>query len=126
MKAVLPQITAVLLVLHAVLGCCWHHGHVDSSDCGCVYESAGVEHSESPACGHGEHGQPKCLGGACVFTAQSKQPTIQPTFSVDRLPTADRWAVKSPVVLHDGGVSAFAASFLLPVRLHVAHQVFLI
>jgi hypothetical protein len=82
MRATLTNLTAVSVLIHAMLGCCWHHGHscatADSTACahdehehselahGCT-----AEHDASP----GESGRDRaphrhqCHEATCVATA---------------------------------------------------------
>jgi hypothetical protein len=134
LRGLLPHLTAALLALHTVLGCCWHHAHA----CGQACDS--VSHVESP---HGDadhganhcgtedrgtcpsHGMHECLRGACVFLRLGENDfdrAVQfdlPFFRVetDVLPLCSA-ASLSPL---------FAADDLLPpLRLHLAHQVLLL
>ena len=57
-----------VMLLHSILGCCWHHSHEDSN-CGCVavFCSTGTEQTSSHAeCSHsGDHDCDGEHSGAC-------------------------------------------------------------
>ena len=137
MHIVVSNLTAVMLAAHALLGCCWHHGHgseqmgspvavlASSGHC-----EAGDAHGPSLAqhdCGtqHGE--RPNCQGSPCMFIGPATQ-NISPSAVCALQPLV---ATLPPASLSAGGAaierSLLAAGALLPpVRLHLAHQVLLI
>ncbi len=62
MRALLPNLTAVLLVIHAMIGCCHHHWHSDTE---CA--EAAFTLCASPRC--------QCGDPCCVPHEQSEQPS---------------------------------------------------
>jgi hypothetical protein len=64
MHSVLSSLTAAVLFIHTVFGCCWHHAHA------CVQHGAPSVATESACCKHhqhhGEGNQPVKPGKCCV------------------------------------------------------------
>ena len=85
------NLTAVMVLAHVLLGCCWHHQHLsryqpscttcmDVAVADCQGHSCGHEHGcpDQPAGGN-HQGQGGCEGGCCVFV--SGQPWRTPAAS---------------------------------------------
>lgn len=129
---VFSNLTAALLAMHTVLGCCWHHAHACSPEC---ERSASVEESHEE--GHGaagcesghsdceqHHGTHVCQKGTCVFVGPAK---------VRVSPTTD-WSVSAWAFVATGESSLPASSRpgygddseRPSLRLHLAHQVLLL
>jgi len=134
------NLTAIMVLAHVLLGCCWHHHHASGDepasttcldhvgvDChggsygqerACDHQPAGADHS------HGSG----CQGGHCVFvTGQSPRMPAAPSTDLcaktaaaaavaDGLPAESRiWA------------KAFAAARRCPpLRIHLSQQVLLL
>jgi hypothetical protein len=128
MKHALSTATAIVVLLHALLGCCAHHAHA------CV--EAGktrVEHAchthdhgaPEPAGDHGGHNH-NCDGNACVYVRAEKAHVSAELASsplhfaglTEQRPTpagTESW-------VHVVGLHEFSS----PLRLHLLHQVLLI
>jgi hypothetical protein len=138
LRSLLASVTAVMLFTHAVLGCCAHHIHA----CGDAHGSVALGGSQnhcSLSCGdhsaessgqadheHQQPGQDDCQGSRCDFGR----------------PTNDReadsghvWCQSVAVLLSDAMLGLAGSQvdhhlrttgILLPVRLHLVHQVLLI
>jgi hypothetical protein len=141
MRAIFPCLTALLLAIHAVLGCCWHHAHACQRECGesaelgmvgmtgmvgsdeeadCHHDD--VLRGDLPMCGHAGHAH-GCEGITCSFlglarrVSQELTPHVAPAASIAF--SEERFG--EPVR------AAFAVDALLPpVRVHLALQVLLI
>jgi hypothetical protein len=140
MSGLLSHIAGVVLLLHMLLGCCWHHAHAchhrllpapvspQGDDCD-QWAIGGPHHSN----GHGSpgddhHGSDHCQGSWCVFTAgerltavslavlQETAITVAPTGHMGTAVTA---AVPGP------GFSNLAGP-CPPLRLHLVNQVLLL
>jgi hypothetical protein len=80
-----PQITVVLLLVHAGLGCCWHHSHIRTvsaceSPAVTIESSCGDGHSHGQT-GHHDHSPPvphqhQCDGERFTFLSP-KPPPVQ-------------------------------------------------
>lgn len=130
MHGFLSNLTAALLALHTVLGCCSHHAHASAGDCHSApaIESHDCHHAEdSPATTHDDHKTHFCKQNTCVFLTSTKWS--------DLLRPAD--AAFSAVVLTDfdflvNYTSVSAASFfepdalLPPLRIHLLDRVLLL
>lgn len=131
----LSTLTATLLALHTVLGCCWHHTH------SCVSaDHAAPTLSDECSCDDGDHdGQPahgnkpgcpnghECHGNTCVVAHVSKVNWPGLTLLPQSLPIAS--AVSgSPFCNHAVDSQAFFAAdaLLPPLRLHLVCHVLLI
>ncbi len=86
MKGFLSNLTATLLAVHTVLGCCGHHAHrcAEACDAEAIVAVAApsdhdCEHAVETSChaqghehqGHEHHGH-ECLGNTCVFLGALK------------------------------------------------------
>ena len=92
--ALMPQITTTILLLHLVLGCCWHHAHGCETNCcdapaasaaACACDAHGDGHAAGhdgrcgPDCGRAAHEQDRgeshhCDGARCGFV-RAEPPT---------------------------------------------------
>lgn len=151
MQALLTNLTAFSLCIHALIGCCWHHAHGAT----CHAESTVVSKSSaSPKCAgcchhcrhvsddtpadhqrDGDHSAPRApcnckveCHGVCTYLPPEKQ-------QLDNL--ADAPAFDLPVLMIDQGYAvigpagycqwlADSGPTIAPARLHLLHQVFLI
>lgn len=73
-RGILTLLTAVAILAHAILGCCWHHGH-GAECCADAGSSAQAGQTESTppqtmcACGHHHAAQPGTNSGAAYESA---------------------------------------------------------
>ncbi len=136
-SGLLNNLSAAILVVHLVVGCCAHHAHDCPQTCDARH-SRGMGHGASAPCdghssGHPDqttdhhHGTDECQGVKCSYLRTASD-TLAKAFLLPRL------AHVTPVLADDsalvGGFSeqpALASGrLLLPVRLHLANQVLLI
>ena len=88
MVATISNLTVVAVIMHALLGCCWHHAHDCARACPGTL-SAEHEHASGQAVvcdgdhqpGHSDHGRShscKCDGVRCALVASppSKAPSV--------------------------------------------------
>ncbi|MGD9645610.1 MAG: hypothetical protein AB7U73_07855 [Pirellulales bacterium] len=142
MHAFVSSLISATLLLHAVLGCCWHHEHVPAvgcqsannvvgshrhpadadHGCGCNHQSGGQHESEEP-CPGDSHCQ-----GVCTYLPPQKTSfeiplTVTPLAIVASIdPLADCSSAAVPSWLD----ALFCTAAPPPVRLHLAQQVLLI
>ena len=139
------NLTAVMVLAHMLLGCCWHHRHACGDEPACTINAniARVKIAADDCCSHpcgqelgcpGEPADPEhngrdgCEGGRCVFVGA--QPSRTPAGSATEL--GDVAAVAVTVV--DGlpaessvSTRAFAATRRCPaLRTHLYQQVLLL
>jgi hypothetical protein len=139
MHGFFTNVTAGLLALHTVLGCCWHHAHSCTQACA---TAATVAVGSVDACqgdrGHGDdtmpcsndqghHGRHDCQGSSCVFVNSLGASPQALALQIRTAPAA---------LAPDGGPSVrdiagqrpfYAADALLPpLRRHLVCQVLLI
>jgi hypothetical protein len=136
LRVLLSNITALLLAVHTVFGCCWHHAH--ASMVGCEQKCLpGHESASSPAtyqiCDDNhqsdkqEHRPADCTELSCVFVGSlsvkvfDANPSISPT--VFLLMHHDRL---SPAVTHSEEYPFAVGRLLPPIHLHLALMVLLI
>jgi hypothetical protein len=130
----ISNLTAALLAMHTVLGCCWHHAHAgppDGEQATSVESPAEHAGHDADCCNRGDsepghdRGTHVCQKGSCVFVGTGKV----------RLNAADGTNLASFVSLAGGWLSSpnsatmplFAAGALpAPLRLHLTHQVLLL
>jgi hypothetical protein len=136
MSGLLSTTMSVFLVLHTVLGCCWHHAHACTQECATTCSVESPDAHEEAACdhdyassqddGHQHHSQHDCQGQRCIFLHLAGRGlhglSLQPQLAiVCCLPQSER-----PLDVAANG-SYFATDALLPpLRLHLAHHVLLL
>jgi hypothetical protein len=134
-NAITSSLMSVLLVIHAMLGCCWHHAHA------CVGQEASAQPTAhgSSCCQHHDcpqrQEQPAApcgckieCQGVCIYLPTQKVlidnsplavafefAAVDRTLDGSHVPTAISWEVAS---------GAIASS--PPLRLHLMHQILLI
>lgn len=133
----LSHLTAALLAMHTVLGCCTHHEHACGHECD---SAASVESPDDAHTGHGDdacdtadseshenHGPHDCQGSTCVFVRPAEDGAFSAAFQFD-LPSFACVAYESSSAHAPAGSwPHFTADALLPpLRLHLAHQVLLL
>lgn len=137
MHGFLSNLTAAMLAMHTVLGCCWHHAHSCTKPCGlarCVEtpDSGGENHAThtvaaADSSGDPHHGQHECLGATCSFLGPTKENPAE-------LPPQIHASAVIPLLCGDFSIPAsaewqefFACDALSsPLRLHLMHCVLLI
>jgi hypothetical protein len=125
-----------VVLAHAVLGCCWHHVHAcgEAHDhlalAGWEHHWAGDDHPSAGCadCSHRGHGRDDCRGVKCSFVVGAKEKpgarlAVSSFSSAPTAPAADGLAGDARREEH---LFFGAGSGLLPVRLHLLHQVLLI
>jgi hypothetical protein len=136
MQIILSNVTAALLVLHAVFGCCWHHAHHCAEECGMAQtaerpdchegHSPGDCDSTAPTNHDGHHGSRECQGNPCSFVASISPNgnSFAQSFQASVLLLLDD---RHPMIGAGSKQHFLSAGWLLPpVRLHLANQVMLI
>ena len=137
MHAVLSSLVASSLLMHAVLGCCWHHGH--ASSCCDQSQSAQVaqnccHHHDDVGCDddHDEPAPTPCKGGPHCHGVCNYLPVQKTQLDPVQLAAPLDFAV---AVLHSSDahfVAAHGFEHLYeldtgpPLRLHLLHQILLI
>jgi hypothetical protein len=131
MQAFLASLTAALLFIHAIFGCCWHHTHR------CGHDSTAPFCQPATGCQHHQHDndgtqQEKPCGckveceGTCIYVLPQKVKVEAPqAISFDFL------AVLPSLANHPIGTAASweagwsPPDFVPPLRTHLLHQVLL-
>ena len=122
-------VTAAILVVHLIVGCCAHHAHAcdghghspsargDATSGGRCPESGGD---------HSRHGPKDCQGAKCSFVSPSR--TVSDSFVPPLQASCARLLddPASPLGVGSEQHSRATGRLLLPVRLHLANQVLLI
>jgi hypothetical protein len=141
MHGFFANVTATLLAMHTVLGCCWHHVHA----CACERDNGLLAlrvtnigsldrceahradtHDDGCSSHHGHHGRHECQGNTCVFLGPTKSGPNFPTLRFVPPPVACVSCV-APVA-YDGQSRPLLAIDALspPLRLHLLHRVLLL
>jgi hypothetical protein len=136
------HVTAVFLLAHTLLGCCWHHVHACGHEHG-VFALIGWEHDGDLRHGHAvgaskpsgdrHPDRDECRGSKCNFVAAKDEFVVTKNLTA-RSPAAAWQLAGLPCLAVDrarvGGLLhpalVRAGVLLLPVRLHLANQVLLI
>ena len=139
MHALISNLTAVLLIIHAMIGCCHHHWHCDeecaaaaaitlcAAPCQCCDQCCG-SHDESEQPSQPCNGELECQG-ICTYL-----PTQKTVIDASPAVAAFDFAAVIPTLL-DGRLAAAALSWDRThthndsppaLRLHLLHQILLI
>jgi hypothetical protein len=133
MRKILSNLTAALLALHTVLGCCWHHEHRCTEACSLAGTAESshrcdAHHSfgdgptvSSP--GHEHHGPHACQGDKCNFVEQTRQ---RPSDSFSQTVGVPADHCGADVASAGWGPFFDCDPALPPLRLHLIHHVLLI
>lgn len=133
MHCFLSNLTAALLALHTVLGCCWHHAHalagdhdsatsVESPDCHKDHCTDGCGSSESD-----NHQQHFCQGNTCIFLGPTKWDRHRLQFDIASVPIASFSDYLPDEIASVRSEPIFEPDALLPpLRLHLLDRVLLL
>ncbi len=135
MSGLLSHLASVALLLHMLLGCCWHHAHScqhrlsmtpggqRGDDC-----DEGATGAHGLPAGQDHHGSDRCQGSPCVFTAVERfTPATQAQFldiAVAVAPAAETGTTL--VAMFASPASPDLAGPCPPLRLHLVNQVLLL
>ena len=127
MQAFVSSLTAALLFIHAVLGCCWHHAH----------HSTAVVSRAAHCCHHHQHSndskrhEKPCQGeveceGTCIYVVPQKVKIEAPQWiAFDLLALLPSIADHQIVSARSCEVGWPPSDIALPLRTHLLHQVLL-
>lgn len=134
MRAVFSSLVAASLLIHAAIGCCWHHAH--DAECGneaCAEQTASTDGGQHDDCdsssGHGDHHAP-CKGhceGTCHYLSVQK---TQVEVIAPHLPLDFAAVIPATCDVHVAALVHAERSYESvaepPLRLHLLHQILLI
>lgn len=102
MQFPIPQISTLALLVHAALGCCWHHGHACLPKGSGATPAVAVCHGHLHCDSHGHEGEDlsddtscpsddgshdhQCEGSDCTFLATETSPEQRGELSFDLCP----------------------------------------
>jgi hypothetical protein len=136
LKALLSNIMALLLTVHMVFGCCWHHAHACTA--GCERQCPqGHESIDTPATcqtcegnqqsGGQEHRPADCKEVSCIFIGSLSVKVADSDRSVTHVVfTPMHQDCPSPATTPIGGYSRAVGCPQLPIRLNLILLVLLI
>jgi hypothetical protein len=131
MQAFVANLTAALLFIHTVFGCCWHHAHA------CEHALTAAVTQPSKCCHHHhhesdskhEHKPGKCKSdceGTCNYVLQQKVTIEAPQWVANDVLTALPTLAGQQIEAAASWEAAPSLSDLaLPLRTHLLHQVLL-
>jgi hypothetical protein len=140
LHGIAPNLTAVALLVHAVLGCCWHHAHCCPHSLSCATDAnlsgdgAAFEQGEHDCCcsralaADDHHGGDGCQGVPCRFVSVPSQtaPIAPPAKGHDVAASVTAVAAGEPAGALWGDNLLGATGPCPPLRIHLLHQVLLI
>jgi hypothetical protein len=128
MQNLLSPLTAALLAVHTVFGCCWHHGHDCTETCDAAPSVASADgHAHGSDADHAEHhGRHECKGGVCVFIGSAKAASASATSRLASVPPAPLFCDVSVLSRATGAIISLADDLQPPLRRHLLCQVMLI
>ena len=137
MQMFLSNLTAGLLALHTVLGCCWHHAHCGEESVATVgaigsANSHTCDHTrgvEGPSESHGQSGHQghQCQGSTCVLGDSLRVELRESDAPSNSLAAAYMPGERPLVCREHDRLSFYTPDALLPsMRLHLICQVLLI
>jgi hypothetical protein len=127
MQAFIASLTAALLFIHSVFGCCWHHAHCSTV---AVSESAHCCHHHQ----HDSDSRPqqkpcKCTvecEGACIYVAPQKVKVEAPQWiTIDVLAVLPSLASGQIEAASSREAVSSLPDLVPPLRTHLLHQVLL-
>jgi len=129
---ILSHLVAVLLSLHMLLGCCWHHAHACSSACQTAATAAcghadgddddgHCQHSSGSRPGH--HPTDACTGERCSFVASPKTASVGPQVDAPSLGVWSLVSLELPAVDSASAGQCARVAAAPPERLHLVYQV---
>jgi hypothetical protein len=127
MQAFVASLTAALLFIHTVLGCCWHHAHGSAPS---VSQAAHCCHHHQ----HDDDSKPsqtpaKCkvdCEGACTYIVPQKVQIKAPQWVAMDLPAVLPSMADCQVEAAPSSEALLSLSdWVLPLRTHLLHQVLL-
>lgn len=131
MQALLTHITATVLFIHTIVGCCWHHAHLGPGSTTTTAPLAGCCHHH-----HEQDSQPRqspdpCQSeceGSCQYIAPQKVCIDAPQGAqhLDYAATESAQTLARFPSLPTGGSLDSLHGAALPLRTHLMHQVLLI
>ena len=129
MQAFVATLTAALLFIHAVFGCCWHHAHFGEHD----LNVAGSQTAR--CCHHHQHStesnqqQKPCKAeceSTCIYVLPHKVTVEAPQWVSFDLPAVLPWLADYRMEAAASWDSEWLSSDLVPpLRTHLLHQVLL-
>ncbi len=140
MSPILSSVTALSLLAHCVLGCCWHHAHA----CEDAGRHVAVEDFQGGHCHPDEWtgscldsqdlcqathaGHEDCRGARCVFVGALRMwPVSGHSQTLGHTSTADAARVDTAACGRLPGQTILTATAgLLPLRIHLLYQILLI
>jgi len=129
MQAFVARLTAALLFIHTVCGCCWHHAHASEHRAAAAQTATCCHHHQHEG-GDGEHQKPgKCKSecqGKCSYVVPPKVQIEAPQFlAIDLNAVLPSLADDSLAAASSGPAFAFPLDLAPPLRTHLLHQVLL-
>lgn len=129
MSRLLRILTAVVLTVHLMVGCCVHHAHACESERHSPpiqgFNTPQSDCDESP-CNESDHGSQKCEGEKCSFVRSNPILNYLHTkpFQGFVIPLLGKTLSLTGIVSEQHFLTT--GRLLLPIRLHLANQVLLI
>ncbi len=135
MHKLVHNLTMILVLYHVVVGCCWHHGHVESpapsvggpiNTACCGHDHDGHHDGQNPA-DHSHQQGGECDDGMCFFVVPQvdggAMAVDRPAFSINLGSNLSRQEGASPrCPLSEPPPPAG----IPPLRLHLVNQILLI
>lgn len=136
-SSLLHNLSAAILVVHLLVGCCAHHAHDCPQTCDARHSEGTEDDAGAPCDGHSHdeqgqttnhhHGPNECHGVKCSFVRTTNETMAKAFFQ----PCQAHVTPDFDALFASSGVFADqhlypAGRLLLPVRLHLANQVLLI
>ena len=135
MRLFVSNLTAAMLLIHSLIGCCWHHGHACAErqetvaiHADCCHDHDGESHDDNEAPARHHNCELKCQG-VCTYLPTQK-------IVIDAQQLLNSIDYVAVVLATANSYSASAASFWErsrvtraskpPLRLHLLHQVILV
>jgi len=129
MQAFVASLTAAMLLLHAVLGCCWHHAHRCEHRLASAQPADCCHHLPQDGDGQPENNPHSCPGeceGSCVYVVPGKVQIEAPQWtSIDFLAVLPLLADEPWEAATSWEAACSVPDFAPPLRRHLLHQVLL-
>jgi hypothetical protein len=131
MQAFLNSLTAALLFIHAVFGCCWHHAHACGKDCASAVTKPAPCCHHHQRCDDGKQPERPCkcnfeCEGTCTYILPQKVKVDAPqSITLDLLAVLPSLADRQIEAASSWETVSSLPDWAPPLRTHLLHQVLL-
>jgi len=129
MQAFIASLTAAMLFIHTVCGCCWHHAHAREQGSTVAQAAKCCHHHQHDSDSQHRENPCKCnidCEGACTYVVPQKVQIEAPQWvAIDLLAVVPSLADRQVEAAASWEAASSLPDLVLPLRTHLLHQVLL-